>query len=126
MALKQLEHQVYRYICLSTDTKPTTLTHGTLPGSTLLEYNATTETIVQYILLPDEETWVVKDLMSGGATPDGDSFIDDIANAIKVTLASGTGFTDLTDLYNSLEETNLELRRIARILELTLGEEVTR
>jgi len=39
MAVKQLEHKVFKYVGLSTDTKPTEATHGTTTGSTFLEYD---------------------------------------------------------------------------------------
>jgi len=34
MAVQQLEHKTYKYTWLTTDTKPTLATHGTVPGST--------------------------------------------------------------------------------------------
>lgn len=56
MAVIQFEHQTYDYSALSTDTKPTAASHGTVAGSTLIEH----DTGIMYIT-HDGTNWVVKD-----------------------------------------------------------------
>ncbi len=111
MTVKELNHQVHKYIGDTADTKPTAATNGTTPGSTFYDR----ETGIMYITY-DGTNWVEKDtivrletsptidigdvtLLAGTAvigkarlvTANGDEITDDTADAVKAKLVDAAG-----------------------------------
>jgi len=98
MAVIELNHQQHKYMCLSTDTKPTAATAGVTTGSTCYVYTIATDLLVKWITY-DGTNWVIQDENVSLTTITGDSITDDTADAIKARLvdASGTALEKAED-----------------------------
>ncbi len=127
MAVTANPHAIHRYMAASTDNKPikTDVVDGvTNPfdvqaGSTLHEY----DTGIQWIT-PDALNWYPKDLLSALVTEDGDSLIDDGADAIRVIPMNSRGTVDARSSASLLAEILELVKRALIASERILGEEV--